>query len=128
MPLQFIRAHVLDFMKFAEQHPSMTFKVTQIGCGLAGYEASRLHHCSQVLPAIAGSMRHGNNTCPQPNSGGISDDQSGYTDPRLRNLVYQILVESSKIRPLICQNGYSIPYLLATFSCGFYDDADWHYL
>ena len=49
MPLQAIRVYVLDFMKFAEQHPSMTFKVTQIGCGLAGYEAS------QIAPLFAGA-------------------------------------------------------------------------
>lgn len=49
MPLQAIRAHVLDFMKFAEQHPSMTFKVTQVGCGLAGYEAK------DIAPMFIGS-------------------------------------------------------------------------
>ena len=49
MPLQAIRAHVLDFIKFAQLHPSMTFKVTQIGCGLAGYEAK------DIAPLFIGS-------------------------------------------------------------------------
>ena len=49
MPLHTIRVYVLDFMKFAQLHPSMTFKVTQIGCGLAGYEAS------QIAPLFAGA-------------------------------------------------------------------------
>lgn len=49
MPLHTIRVYVLDFMKFAQLHPSMTFKVTQIGCGLAGYEAK------DIAPMFIGS-------------------------------------------------------------------------
>lgn len=29
--------YVQDFVKFAKEHPEMTFNVTKIGCGLAGY-------------------------------------------------------------------------------------------
>ena len=32
-----IRPYVLDFLRFAELNPTLTFKVTRIGCGLAGY-------------------------------------------------------------------------------------------
>jgi hypothetical protein len=28
---------VKEFKEFASQHPEMTFNVTKIGCGLAGY-------------------------------------------------------------------------------------------
>lgn len=42
MPLNAIRPYVIDFMRYAELHPHLTFKVTQIGCGLAGYEASQI--------------------------------------------------------------------------------------
>ena len=49
MPLNAIRPYVIDFMRYAELHPHLTFKVTQIGCGLAGYEAS------QIAPLFAGA-------------------------------------------------------------------------
>ena len=34
-----IAGYVNDFIKYAKQHPELTFQVTQIGCGLAGYTA-----------------------------------------------------------------------------------------
>lgn len=33
-----ISYYVRDFMAFAEANPDMTFEVTKIGCGLAGYK------------------------------------------------------------------------------------------
>ena len=32
-----IRPYVDDFIRYAEQHPELTFLVTQIGCGIAGF-------------------------------------------------------------------------------------------
>lgn len=32
-----IRIHVADFLTYARAHPELTFYVTRIGCGLAGY-------------------------------------------------------------------------------------------
>lgn len=40
LPLTEISKHVRDFLDFAEQHPEMTFEVTAIGTGLAGYKHS----------------------------------------------------------------------------------------
>jgi len=37
LPLTDIDFHVRDFMHYAREHPEMTFNVTRIGCGLAGY-------------------------------------------------------------------------------------------
>ena len=37
LPLTQIHEHVEDFLFYAERHPELTFKVTRIGCGLAGY-------------------------------------------------------------------------------------------
>lgn len=37
LPLKTIRYCVEDFINFAATHPEMSFKVTRIGCGLAGY-------------------------------------------------------------------------------------------
>lgn len=36
-PLESIRQSVMDFIYFADMHPEMTFLVTRIGCGAAGY-------------------------------------------------------------------------------------------
>ena len=49
MPLNAIRPYVIDFMRYAELHPHLTFKITQIGCGLAGYEAG------QIAPMFVGA-------------------------------------------------------------------------
>lgn len=38
LPLSVIEKHVKDFIAFANQHHEMTFNVTRIGCGLAGYK------------------------------------------------------------------------------------------
>ena len=35
LPLEEIAKHVTRFIKFAKEHPEMTFNVTRIGCGLA---------------------------------------------------------------------------------------------
>jgi hypothetical protein len=37
LPLDIIKRHVDDFIKFANEHEYMSFEVTRIGCGLAGY-------------------------------------------------------------------------------------------
>lgn len=37
LPLDAIQQHVERFLTFAAVHPEMTFKMTRIGCGLAGY-------------------------------------------------------------------------------------------
>ena len=38
LPLYFIHACVNDFLEYARAHPELTFLVTRIGCGLAGYK------------------------------------------------------------------------------------------
>ena len=35
--LQEIAREVEEFIRFADQHPELTFLVTRIGCGIAGY-------------------------------------------------------------------------------------------
>ena len=37
LPLARIKPYVDAFVLFAKSHPEMTFEVTKIGCGLAGY-------------------------------------------------------------------------------------------
>lgn len=37
MPLAAIHRYVNEFKKFARDHPELEFRVTRVGCGLAGY-------------------------------------------------------------------------------------------
>ena len=37
LPLDKISEYVVQFMEFATKHPELTFEVTRIGCGLAGW-------------------------------------------------------------------------------------------
>ncbi len=37
LPLDEIKIHVDTFLQFAREHPTLSFFVTRIGCGLAGY-------------------------------------------------------------------------------------------
>ena len=37
LPLDEIQKHVDVFIQFAKENPQLTFEVTRIGCGLAGY-------------------------------------------------------------------------------------------
>lgn len=37
-----IEGYVNKFLQFALEHPEMTFKLTRIGCGLAGYKDEKI--------------------------------------------------------------------------------------
>lgn len=49
MPLEEIRHFVEEFKEFAAKRPDLNFKVTQIGCGLAGHKAE------DIAPMFLGS-------------------------------------------------------------------------
>lgn len=42
LPLESIRRNVNIFIAFAKAHPEMTFELTPIGCGLAGYKHEQI--------------------------------------------------------------------------------------
>ena len=42
LPLSVIAQHVDEFLVFAVGHPELTFQVTPIGCGLAGYVPAQI--------------------------------------------------------------------------------------
>ena len=44
-----IRRYVNDFLAYATENPHLTFIVTQIGCGLAGY------HAREIAPMFRGA-------------------------------------------------------------------------
>lgn len=42
LPLNQIELYVSRFIEFAKEHAEMTFKVTRVGCGLAGYSDKQI--------------------------------------------------------------------------------------
>jgi len=51
LPLDAIRRHVDTFLVFAHAHPELTFRVTAIGCGLAGYTPPDIAPMFATAPA-----------------------------------------------------------------------------
>ena len=54
-----ILPYVEEFIKFAKQHPEMTFLVTKIGCGIAGFSVK------EIAPLFAGAVDVENVHLPQ---------------------------------------------------------------
>lgn len=50
LPLSRIRAGVDRFLDFARDNPLLTFEVTPIGCGLAGYEPEQIAPMFRDVP------------------------------------------------------------------------------
>lgn len=48
LPLATIAKYVYQFLLFAYDHPELTFEISRVGCGLAGYVPS------QIAPLFAG--------------------------------------------------------------------------
>lgn len=42
LPLDHIAVYVYHFIDYAQQCPDLTFEVTKVGCGLAGYKESQI--------------------------------------------------------------------------------------
>ncbi|EYR81910.1 hypothetical protein [Shinella sp. DD12] len=51
LPLREIKGYVNAFIGFACRHPEMTFTLTPIGCGLAGYKPSDIAPLFSHAPA-----------------------------------------------------------------------------
>lgn len=55
MPLEDIGRHVAAFISFAQIRPDLTFRVTRVGCGLAGFkdeEIAPLFRAALELPNV----------------------------------------------------------------------------
>ena len=52
LPLTEIEEHVSKFILFAKEHPELSFNITRIGCGLAGYRDE------QIAPMFVGIPRN----------------------------------------------------------------------
>lgn len=51
LPLTYIEHYVRMFLEFASNSPDMTFTLTPIGCGLAGYKYEQIAPMFQNAPA-----------------------------------------------------------------------------
>lgn len=51
LPLEEIAGYVSDFIKYAQEHPELRFKVAKIGCGLAGYTEREIAPMFSDAPA-----------------------------------------------------------------------------
>ena len=49
LPLEDIKSSVAGFLAYADAHPELTFEVTRIGCGIAGFTDD------QIAPLFAGA-------------------------------------------------------------------------
>lgn len=54
-----IRPYVEEFIIYAKAHPELTFLVTEIGCGIAGYSVA------QIAPLFAGALNMENVLLPR---------------------------------------------------------------
>ncbi len=54
-----IRPYVDEFIAFAKQHPELTFLVTKIGCGIAGFSVA------EIAPLFASALEVENVLLPQ---------------------------------------------------------------
>lgn len=52
MPLHAIDYHVSKFLEFAQKHPELSFQVTQVACGLAGFKPK------EIAPLFKGAPRN----------------------------------------------------------------------
>lgn len=50
LPLEDIAGRIDTFMEFARSNPQMTFRVTPVGCGLAGYSREQIRPLFGPLP------------------------------------------------------------------------------
>lgn len=50
LPLDKIKPHIIRFMNYAYDHPELEFKVTRIGCGLAGYTNAQIAPMFESAP------------------------------------------------------------------------------
>lgn len=50
LPLEKIEAHVKEFKDFARSRPDLTFFVTPVGCGLAGYKRAQIKPFFRDMP------------------------------------------------------------------------------
>ena len=57
--VEVIRPYVDEFIAFAKQHPELTFLVTKIGCGIAGFSVG------EIAPLFASALDVENVLLPQ---------------------------------------------------------------
>lgn len=51
LPLEEVKKHIREFIAYAKEHPELTFGVTKVGCGLAGFSESQIAPGFKEAPA-----------------------------------------------------------------------------
>lgn len=51
LPLHFVKSYVSDFLAYARNNRDMTFYITPIGCGLAGYRRDQIRPFFDGMPS-----------------------------------------------------------------------------
>ncbi len=51
LPLEEVKKYIRDFIAYAKGHPELTFEVTKIGCGLAGFSEKQIAPEFENAPA-----------------------------------------------------------------------------
>ena len=80
LPLWSVKKYVEDFIRFAVQHPELTFSVTEIGCGLARPKwQSRAERVADIAPLFANALGLSNVYLPKVFGGTrtINTDHNG---------------------------------------------------
>jgi hypothetical protein len=52
LPLLKVEQYIKAFIKYARERPELTFKVTQVGCGLAGFTSA------EIAPLFKGAPKN----------------------------------------------------------------------
>lgn len=68
IPLEEISSSVSKFIKYAREHPELTFSVTRIGCGFAGYkewEIAPMFNEAPLNVVLPSSWRSLNKACKE---------------------------------------------------------------
>jgi len=50
LPLEAIQPYVTAFIAYASAHPHLTFRITRVGCGLAGYTDAQMTAMFAAVP------------------------------------------------------------------------------
>lgn len=51
MPLHWVKKKIENFIRFAEDHPELSFQVTRVGCGLGGFKDEQIAPLFENAPS-----------------------------------------------------------------------------
>lgn len=51
LPIERVKTNIEEFVEFAKKHPELTFNITKVGCGLAGFDERKIAPMFMGLPS-----------------------------------------------------------------------------